>query len=162
MHRRLRTVGGNCHIVAGGAHVDARCVQVQLGQFRWQMLPLPCSLARPFRTPQLCCRHTPSSIASVDASPEGATDRSHSPERDHPDWGVTNDATVRLPDHALRRATSTSVLSVLVRTTRLVTRLHHASNHQLVSSAQPETGLNIALRILSGRKRERLQLNGTG
>ena len=57
---------------------------------------------------------------SVSASPEGVTDHSHSPERDHPDWGVTNDAAVRLPDHALRRATSTNVLSVLVRTTRLV------------------------------------------
>ena len=31
-HRRLRPVGGNCHIVAGGPHVNARRVQVQLGQ----------------------------------------------------------------------------------------------------------------------------------
>ena len=41
---------------------------------------------------------------SVGASPEEVADSSHSPERDRPDWGVTNDAAVRLPDHALSRA----------------------------------------------------------
>ena len=60
----------------------------------------------------------------IGASPEGATPSGHSPERDRPDWGVTNDATVRLPDHALYRAICANVLSVLVRTTRLVRSLH--------------------------------------
>ena len=41
---------------------------------------------------------------SVGASPEGATNCSHSPERDRLHRGVTNDAAVGLPDHALRRA----------------------------------------------------------
>ena len=61
---------------------------------------------------------------SVGASPEGVTESSHSLERDRPDWRVTNDPAVRLPDHALYRATGTSVFSVLVRTTRLVKSLH--------------------------------------
>ena len=53
LYRLLCAVGGHRHEMAGGAHVNAGRVQVQLGQFRWQMLPLPCSLARPFRTVQL-------------------------------------------------------------------------------------------------------------
>ena len=62
---------------------------------------------------------------SVGASPEGATELSHSPERDRPQWDVANDAAVRPPDHASRRATSTNVHSVSVRTTRLIQKLHH-------------------------------------
>ena len=46
---------------------------------------------------------------SVGASPEEVTDSSHSPERDRPHWDVTNDAAVRLPDHALYRAICTKV-----------------------------------------------------
>ena len=61
---------------------------------------------------------------SVGASPEGVTDSSHSPQRDRPGWGVTNEAAVRLPDHALYRAICTKVQSVLVQTTRLNRRLH--------------------------------------
>ena len=82
-------------------------------------------------------------------SPEGATDCSHSPERDRPRGGVTNDAAVGLPDHALRRAESTNVLPVLVRTTRLANSLHlRPPPRQLVSSARPGRGYNDALRIL--------------
>ena len=38
--------------------------------------------------------------------------------------GVTNDATVRLPDHAEYRATRTNVNSAFVRTTRLAMSIH--------------------------------------
>ena len=83
---------------------------------------------------------------SVGASPEGVTDCSHSPQRDRPDRGVANDAAVGLPDHALRRATSASVLSVLVRTTRLVGSLHVGPTpRQLVSSVRPGPGHDVAL-----------------
>ena len=53
------------HEMAGGAHVDARRVQVYLGQLRWQTLPLPYSLSHWFRAP-LTFRHhiIPSSIAA--------------------------------------------------------------------------------------------------
>ena len=41
LHRLLRAVDGNRHIVAGGPHVDASRVQVQLGQpFSGFALPL--------------------------------------------------------------------------------------------------------------------------
>ena len=82
---------------------------------------------------------------SVGASPEGATELNHSPERDRPDWGLANDAAVGLPDHALRRAISTNVLSVSVsvsvRTTRLIKRLHHApaSSVSLLCMARTRT-----------------------
>ena len=59
-HRLLRAVGGNCHIVAGGAHVDARRVQVQLGQ--------------PFRfCSTLACAHHSLHAYNVDVSSEGVT-----------------------------------------------------------------------------------------
>ena len=110
-HRLLRPVGGNCHEVAGGPHVNARRVQVQLGQ------PLRFCVA-------LASVHHRLHRCRVGVSPEGATDRCHSPQRDRPDRGVTNDAVVRLPDHATDRAIRTSVCSVFVRTTRLATSIH--------------------------------------
>ena len=61
---------------------------------------------------------------SLGASPEEVADSSHSPERDRPDWDVTNDAAVRLPDHALSRAICASVHSAFVQTTRLAMSLH--------------------------------------
>ena len=110
-HRLLRAVSGNCHEMAGGPHVNARCVQVQLGQsFRF------CVALASFHHRLHHCR--------VGVSPEGATDRSHSPQRDRPDRGVTNDAVVRLPDHATDRAIRTSVCSVFVRTARLAMSIH--------------------------------------
>ena len=50
-------------MMAAGAHVDARRVQVHLGQLRGQTLPLHCGLARRCRTP-LTCRHHLSPPAS--------------------------------------------------------------------------------------------------
>ena len=41
-----------------------------------------------------------------------------------PGGGVTNDAAVRLPDHAEYRATRTNVNSAFVRTTRLAINIH--------------------------------------
>ena len=115
-HRWLLSVGGHRHIVAGGAHIDARRVQVQLGQ-SCRFCPAPASAHH-----RLChCR--------VGVSPEGAADCSHSPQRDRPDRGCpdrgcTNDAVVRLPGHATGRAIRTRVCSVFVRTTRLAMSIH--------------------------------------
>ena len=108
-HRRLRAVGGHRHEVAAGSHVDARRVQVYLSQLRGQTLP---PLLQSF--PPGFALLSPVGIispyhGSVGASPEGATDSSHSPERDRPHGDVTNDAAVRLPDHALYRAICTKV-----------------------------------------------------
>ena len=110
-HRLFGPIGGNCHIVAGGPHVNARRVQVQLGQSR----RLCVALASAHHSLLTC-------LGGV--SPEGATGCSHSPQRDRPDWGVTNDAVVRLPDHAMDRAIRTSACSVFVRTTRLAMSIH--------------------------------------
>ena len=63
-HRRLRAVRRHRHEMAGGAHVDSRRVQVQLGQLRRQTLPLPCGLSLRFRAPLACSHHIPSSIAA--------------------------------------------------------------------------------------------------
>ena len=95
--------------MAAGPHIDARRVQICLGKLRWQTLPPTCSLARRFCAPLACSHHLTPYHGSVGASPEEVTDSSHSPERDRPDWGVTNDAAVRLPDHALYRAICTKV-----------------------------------------------------
>ena len=111
LHRLLRPVGRNRHIVAGGAHVNARRIQVQLGQ------------SRRF-CPALACAHHSLHDYRVGVSPEGVADNVQSPERDRLRWGVTNDAVIRLPDQATQRAIRTSVLSVLVQTTRLVKSLH--------------------------------------
>ena len=46
------------------------------------------------------------------------------PNGSAPGGGVTNDATVRLPDHAEYRATRTNVNSAFVRTTRLAMSIH--------------------------------------
>ena len=91
-------------VMAGGPHVNAGRVQVQLGQ--------PCRFCAAGASAHHRLYHF-----RVGVSPEGATDCSHSPQRDRPDRGVTNDAVVRLPDHATVRAISTSVCSVFVRTT---------------------------------------------
>ena len=128
-HRLLRAVGGNCHIVAGGPHVNARRVQVQLGQ--------------PFRfCPALApAAHHSLHAYKVDVSPEGVPNIEQSMERDRSAWGVTNDAVVRLPDHAPQRALRTSVLSVLVRTTRLAMSIRTLTRpHQLVASARAGHG----------------------
>ena len=107
----LRAVGGNRHEVAGGPHVNACRVQVQLGQ--------------PFRfCAALASAHHRPYHRRVGVSPEGAADCSHSPQRDRPDRGFTNDAVVRLPDHATVRAIRTRVCSVFVRTTRLAMSIH--------------------------------------
>ena len=51
--------------------------------------------------------------------------RSHTlPNGSSPCGGVTNDAAVRLPDHADYRATRTNVNSAFVRTTRLAMSIH--------------------------------------
>ena len=63
-HRLFGPIGGNCHIVAGGAHVDAPSVQVQLGQLRGQTLPLPCGLSHRFRAPLACSHRISFSIAT--------------------------------------------------------------------------------------------------
>ena len=115
LHRLFRAVGGNRHIVAGGAHVDARHVQVQLGQ------------PRRFRA-VLASAHNSLHDCCVDATPEGVTNIEQSMERDRPAWDVTNDAAVRLPDHAPHRVISTSVHSVVVRTTRLTMSIHPGAN----------------------------------
>ena len=99
----------------GGAHVDTRGVQVQLGQ------------PRRFCAALACAHHSLHDYR-VGVSPEGVTDNVQSPERDRLGRGVTNDAVVRLPDHATKRAIRTSVLSVLVRTTRLVKSLQVGPN----------------------------------
>ena len=110
-HRLLRPVGGHRHEMAGSPHANARRVQVQLGQ--------------PFRfSPALASAHHRLYHCRVGVSPEGAADCSHSPQRDRPDRGVTNDAVVRLPDHATKRAIRTSVCSVFVRTARLAMSIH--------------------------------------
>ena len=114
-YRLLRTVGRYRHIVAGGPHVDASRVQVQLGQ----ILRVYAALASAHHRLRHC---------RVGLSPEEATDCSHSPQRDRPDRGVTNDAVVRLPDHATARAIRTSVCSVFVRTTRLAMSIHPWAN----------------------------------
>ena len=111
LYRLLGPIGGYRHIVAGGPHVNARHVQVQLGQFCRFCVALASTHHRLYY-----CR--------VGVSPEGATDCSHSPQRDRPGRGVTNDAVVWLPDHALRRAMCTSSQSVFVRMTRLVMSIH--------------------------------------
>ena len=46
------------------------------------------------------------------------------PNGSAPCGGVTNDAAVRLPDHAQYRATCTNVNSAFVRTTRLAMSIH--------------------------------------
>ena len=97
--------------MAGGAHVNACRVQVQLGQ------------SRRF-CPALACAHHSLHDYRVGVSPEGVADNVQSPERDRLWWGVTNDAVVRLPDHAMDRAIRTSVCSVFVRTTRLAMSIH--------------------------------------
>ena len=112
LNRRFRPVGGHRHEMAGSAHVDARRVQVQLGQ--------PCRFCAALAS----AAHHSLHACKVDVSPEGATERSHSPQRDRPDRGVTNDAVVRLPGHATDRAIGTSVHSALVRTTRLAMSIH--------------------------------------
>ena len=110
-HRLLRAVSGHRDEMAGGPHVNARRVQVQLGQpFRFSLV--------------LASAHHRLYHCRVGVSPEGAADCSHSPQRDRPDRGVTNDAVVRLPDHATKRAIRTSVCSVFVRTTRLAMSIH--------------------------------------
>ena len=133
LYRLLRAVGGHRDEMAGGAHVDARRVQVQLGQpFRF------CAVLASAHHRLYHCR--------VGVSPEGATGCSHSPQRDRPDWGVTNDAVVRLPDHAMDRAIRTSACSVFVRTTRLAMSIRTLTRpHQLVASARPGHGHNAAM-----------------
>ena len=131
LHRLLRPVGRNRHEMAGGAYGHARRVQVQLGQ------------------PRRLCATLASAHHSlhdyrVGGSPEGVTDNVQSPERDRLWWGVTNDAVARLPDHATDRAIRTSVLSVLVRTTRLAMSIHSGRAHQLVASARAGYGHNSA------------------
>ena len=109
LHRLCGAVGRHRHEMAAGPHIDARRVQICLGKLRWQTLPPTSSLARRFCAPLACSHHLTPYHGSVGASPEEVTDSSHSPERDRPDWGVTNDAAVRLPDHALYRAICTKV-----------------------------------------------------
>ena len=46
------------------------------------------------------------------------------PNGSAPGGGVTNDAAVRLPDHAEYRATRTNVNSAFVQTTRLAMSIH--------------------------------------
>ena len=132
-HRLLRPVGGNCHIVAGGPHVDARRVQVQLGQ--------------PFRFCAALASDAHHSLhaCKVDVSPEGVTNIHQSMERDRSAWGVTNDAVVRLPDHAPERAICTNVYPVFVQTTRLAMSIRTLTRpHQLVASARAGHGHNFA------------------
>ena len=66
-------------------------------------------------------------------------------ERDRPWWGVTNDAVVRLPDHAPDRAIRTNACSVFVRTTRPAMSIRTLTwTHQLVASARAGYGHNVA------------------
>ena len=65
-------------------------------------------------------------------------------ERDRPWWGVTNDAVVRLPDHAPDRAIRTNACSVFVRTTRPAMSIRTPWTHQLVASARAGYGHNVA------------------
>ena len=66
-------------------------------------------------------------------------------ERDRPDWGVTNDAVVRLLDHAPQRAICTNVYPVFVQTTRLAMSIRTLTRpHQLVASARAGHGHNFA------------------
>ena len=104
---------GTATIMAGGAHVNACRVQVQLGQ---SLTVLPCSGVL------LIIRlHD----YRVGVSPEGVADNVASlPNGIASGRGVTNDAVVRLPDHAMDRAIRTSVCSVFVRTTRLAMSIH--------------------------------------
>ena len=119
--------------MAAGPHVNARRVQVQLGQ--------------PFRfCPALAsAAHHSLHACKVDVSPEGVTNIEQSMERDRSAWGVTNDAVVRLPDHAPERAVCTNVYSVFVRTTRLAMSIRTLTRpHQLVASARAGYGHNSA------------------
>ena len=78
-------------------------------------------------------------------SPEGVTKLEQSMERDRSAWGVTNDAVVRLPDHAPERAICTNVYSVFVQTTRLAMSIRTLTRpHQLVASARAGYGHNSA------------------
>ena len=66
-------------------------------------------------------------------------------ERDRPWWGVTNDAVVRLPDHAPDLAIRTNACSVFVRTTRPAMSIRTLTwTHQLVASARAGYGHNVA------------------
>ena len=66
-------------------------------------------------------------------------------ERDRPWWGVTNDAVVRLPDHAPDRAIRTNACSVFLRTTRPAMSIRTLTwTHQLVASARAGYGHNVA------------------
>ena len=101
--------------VAAGAHVDASGVQVYPGQLRRQALSSsPAFLRLRLFTPPARV-HYPAPHCCVGAPPEGATESAQSIERERPGQGVTNDAVVRLPDHALHRASCTNAESVLVR-----------------------------------------------
>ena len=113
-HRLLRPVGGNRHEMAADTHVYAGRVQVDPGQLCRQMLCSPDLLHRRALTP-LARVHIPPLMAALGGPPERATESAQSIERERPAGGVTNDAAVRLPDHALHRAPGTNALSALVR-----------------------------------------------
>ena len=82
---------------------------------------------------------------SVRALPEEVIDSSRFPERDRPDGGVTKDAAVRLPDHALYGEICTKVWALLVRTTRFVMGLHAPARLPVSCPYSPEHGHDDAL-----------------
>ncbi len=131
-HRLLHPVGGNCREVAGGPHVNARRVQVKLGQ------PLRFCVT-------LASVHHRLHRCRVGVSPEGATDRCHSPQRDRPDRGVANDAVVRLPDHVLRVGQYAPVSARSSSGRHASPRAYILGpTHRLVASAQAGHGHNFA------------------
>ncbi len=66
-------------------------------------------------------------------------------ERDRPWWGVTNDAVVRLPDHAPDRAIRTNACSVFIQAAHLAMSIRTLTQtHQLVASARAGHGHNSA------------------
>ena len=147
LHRWLRPVGGHRHEMAAGPHVDARPRSGLPGT-----VPLA-EASRPnvaFSTGFALLRFgviVPLQHRSVGASPEGATDCSQSPERDHP-----NGTSPMMPpqdSQTMLCAGQPAPMSSRPRsgTTRLVGRLTRVLRlRQLVSSARPEPGHNVALR----------------
>ena len=81
--------------------------------------------------------------------------RSHTlPNGSAPCGGVTNDAAVRLPDHAEYRATRTNVNSAFVRTTRWYRQRRVVVEHRLARLVQ----LGIRQSRYFGRTKTRFQL----